>query len=343
MKRKRYMKEENALKQGIVEDLRLSYSRVSEFDRKGPKSLIKRSKVEGEGVTIGGLTDTLLFEPKKMDERYYIFRFSKPTATAGELATIILENYAEKPSIEETINIIKTNKFWGSIKDPDKLIAKFNDAQFWGYIDAMYECGSKEVITHEDLEVANILCDILRSHKFSKDIVNSHDKNQNKYAQIKFDLKYRGFKFIGIIDMVVVDHKAKTIQLIDLKTGAGSIAEFLTSFMKYRYYFQSALYQMAYDYICKELKLKEYKLLPFKFLYIGRYERVPFVYTVTDKWIEAATKGFTTPSGFTYKGLEENVDAINWHWTNKEFDLNQELVESNGSLTLKDDFITINE
>lgn len=343
MKRKKYMQKENTLKQGIVEDLRLSFSKVSAVDREGPRALIQKKKVEGEGVTIGGLTDTLLFEPSKVEERYYVFRFSKPTATAGELATIILENYIEKPSIEETIKIVKANKFWGSIKDPDKLLAKFNDQQFWGYIDAMYECGTREVITNEDLELANILCDILRTHNYSKDIVNSQDKDQDKYAQIKFDLEYRGFKFVGIIDMVVVNNKTKTIQLIDLKTGAGNAAEFTGSFMKYRYYFQAAIYQMACDYICTKLKLRGYTLLPFQFLYIGRYEKIPLLYTVSDKWIQAATKGFTTPSGYAFRGLEEVVDNIYWHWTNKEFNLTKELVESNGSITLKDDFITANE
>jgi hypothetical protein len=84
-------------------------------------------------------------------------------------------------------------------------------------------------------------------------------------------------------------------------------------------------------------------VLPFQFLYISRYEKIPLLYTVSQKWHDAALKGFYTQSGYKYRGLDEIIDDISWHWKNQKFDFSREIYEQNGSLTLNDDFITIDE
>ena len=98
---------------------------------------------------------------------------------------------------------------------------------------------------------------------------------------------------------------------------------------------------MAFEYICKDLGLKGYKLNPFEFLYLSRYEKIPTFYKVTDKWHIAARNGYKI-NGRQIKGLDELIDEIKWHWDNKIFDKSKTLYESNGQLLLKDDFITIN-
>ena len=50
--------------------LKLSYSRVSDFDRNGPKCLIKRTFVENDGAKIGSITDDLLYT-KLVDKNYF--------------------------------------------------------------------------------------------------------------------------------------------------------------------------------------------------------------------------------------------------------------------------------
>jgi len=51
-------------------ELKLSYSRVSDFDRNGPKCLIKRTFVENDGAKIGSITDDLLYT-KLVDKKYF--------------------------------------------------------------------------------------------------------------------------------------------------------------------------------------------------------------------------------------------------------------------------------
>ena len=57
---------ENKLEQLLndeeVIDLRLSYSRISDFDRNGPKALIRPSNPEGDGLRFGSYVDDLLVD-----------------------------------------------------------------------------------------------------------------------------------------------------------------------------------------------------------------------------------------------------------------------------------------
>jgi len=139
-----------------------------------------------------------------------------------------------------------------------------------------------------------------------------------------------------------IDHNNKIVYMEDIKTGSSRADEFTKSFIKYCYYFQEAVYTKAFDSICKQLGLVGYTLAPFKFIFIGRGEKVPHVFEISDKWHNAAINGFTTKAGYKYKGLDENLDLIYYHWKNKLYDFSQEVYENNGSLILNDDFIEVN-
>lgn len=94
-----------------LEELKLSYSRVSDYDRNGPKALIKRSKVESTAVFIGQLVDDLVLDKSSFKAKYFVFNGSKPTATLGKLADIIINNYTKIPSKKHILNIIEANSF----------------------------------------------------------------------------------------------------------------------------------------------------------------------------------------------------------------------------------------
>ena len=60
------IKEKNKLEQLLNNeeniDLKLSYSRISDFDRNGPKALIRPSNPDGEGLRFGSYVDDLLLD-----------------------------------------------------------------------------------------------------------------------------------------------------------------------------------------------------------------------------------------------------------------------------------------
>lgn len=320
-------------------DIALSYSRISDYDRNGPRALNTRTEVSGEGVKIGSITDDWLFDKENFEDKYFIYEGEKPTATLGKLVDIILKNYNAPPNKDEVLLIIEANEFWKRSK-PETLLTYFDIPEFWEYLEAQYKSRVKNLVTTSELDLGKELASVLETHSFSKYIFENNN-NIERINQYKFEYFYNNIKLRGIIDIIVIDHTNKTVQLIDLKTGQDNAENFMNSFIKYRYYFQSLIYQNSFDIICKNLNLVDYKLLPFQFLYIGRKQKMPLVYTVTDKWFKGAQFGFKTAGGYNYKGLDVLLDEIKWHWDNKVFEMTKDIFTNKGNIFLEDQFINV--
>lgn len=334
---KNFIIDTNSIKSTNSIELMLSYSRISDFYKNGPKALIKKTILEGEGIQIGSLVNDLLLDEQVFDNKYFIFNGSKPTATLGKLCDIIINNYNIIPNDEDIIKIAKDNNFWSKYSD-EVLKKTIFTTEFKDYINSQYLSKTKTLITTDDLILANDIKDTLLTHNFSKHIFNNDYDNYNEF---KFVMKYKNFNIRGILDRIIVNHENKTVQFIDLKTGANNAEEFENSFIKFKYYFQSALYTNAHKVIFKELEIpKDYKLLPFQFLYIGRYQKIPLVYTVSKKWYNAAFKGFKMYNNI-YKGIDTLLDEIEWHYNNRIFDVSKFIYESNGQVELNDKTIEV--
>ena len=210
------MKEESLnqlLESNEIKDLTLSYSKLSDFDRNGAMSLIRRNSAEGAAVKHGSLVDDLLVDnmtgSNLCEEKYYKFDGEKPLATLGTLCDVILANYITVPTnLDDIVDIIKLNKFWGNIKDENTLIKKFDNSEFWNYIDAMYEVGDRILITTEEYIDAMEMVSILKSHKYSKNVIINDYEN---IYQHKFEMPYKGFLMRGILDLISIDHKNKIV------------------------------------------------------------------------------------------------------------------------------------
>jgi hypothetical protein len=326
-----------------VVDLKLSYSRISDFSRNGPKALIRPSNPEGEGLRFGSYVDDLLVDKVTGSENckqlYIVYDDNKPTATLGTLCDIIIDNYDTIPNSNTVLKIVRHNGFWSNIKLEEKLISNFNKDEFWSYLKIKFETKDKIVVTQKESQDAEECVNLLLNHKHTHCLFNNHFENHYQY---KFEYYYKGFHLRGIIDKMSIDHENKIVYMEDIKTGSSRADEFTKSFIKYCYYFQEAVYTKAFDSICEQLGLIGYTLAPFKFIFIGRGEKVPHIFEISDKWHNAAINGFTTKAGYKYTGLDENLDLIYYHWKNKLYDFSQEVYENNGSLILNDDFIEVN-
>lgn len=324
-------------------ELKLSYSRCSDYSRNGAKCLIKRSTVDNEGAKIGSITDDLLYskmvDKKHFNKLYYKYNGAKPTATLLRLCNVITVNELKIPKVKRILEIVKKNNWWSSTIDETKLIAKFNTKQFWDYIKAFFLGTGKTIMSTEEFLLGEDLVNILLTHEYSQHVF--FDKKCENLYQYKIKFKFKGFIFRGMLDILQINSKDKTVKMIDLKTGKEPASEFLKSFLRWRYDFQEAVYTASFESICKDLKLEGYTLLPFEFLYISRNERIPFIYEITPLWHKAARRGFKTSNNWNYKGLDEIIEEIKWHWDNKVFDKTRRLHEANGKATLDDSFITL--
>lgn len=322
----------------LITDLRLSFNRVSEFDRNGPRSLIDREKISGEFLDFGSLVDDMLQPEFNINDKYYVFDGEKPTAMLGTLCDELLNTYDTVPDLINGNNILSTIKkidLWKTTKDDGKLVGKFT-LEASDYVIAMFNSKNKTLVTNLLVQEAEEMVALLKTHEFSRDFFK-----QYLLHQVEVNFEFSNFRFLSFLDYIKIDHENKTIRGIDLKTGSKPVSEFLSNFIKYRYYLQAALYQMAIQHYAIENGLGDYEILPFQFLYCGRYEKIPTTLEFTDKWEEAALEGFTTTSGYKYKGLYELVDSIEWHWRNEVFNMSKEQYENNGLIQINDEFINI--
>lgn len=335
---------EEKLNQPLHDDvIKLSFSKLANFDRNGPSSLLKKNVIENEGISFGSLVDMLSFEPENFKNTYYIFNGSKPTATLGLLADIILKECLDIPTIDKVLQIIKNNNFWSNVKSNDVLIEKFNNSYFWEYLKCNFEKEEKIIVDEKTYNLALEIVQILKNSKISKHFFKN-SKNIENFYQLNFEYNYKNVVIRGIIDIVTIDHKKKEIYFTDLKTGSGSCSEFQSSFIKWKYYFQSALYIKAYGFIIKKLNLKNYTLKNFKFLYISKIEKIPVIYTVSDKWYNASFKGFYIDN-IKYRGIDDLINQIKDCYKNNNFnnvnyylDLNN-IEKQKYNVELKDEFL----
>lgn len=316
----------------------LSYSRLSDFDRNGPKALIKRSAPHSYGLTLGSLIDDLAIpeEGFEFEDKYIISDYEKPTSTSGKLVDIVLENYTELPNTKELKEICRKNNFWKRSKD-DTLEKYVTNPDLIGYLKDHIQSSTKMIVSSQQHIQAKEISHIIQSHPNSSYIF---DESKTRLYQYKLDFEYNGIKFRGYADIVLIDHKNKTIEIVDLKTGKGDLEQFKNSFIKFRYYFQSFLYQEAASTILKEYGFNDYTIKPFKFLYVGRYQKIPFSFEVTNKWQYASKHGFIL-NGYKYRGADELLEEIVWHFDNGIYDSSRYAYENGGLKALDDDIIQL--
>jgi hypothetical protein len=310
------------IENNLITDLRLSFSRVSEFDRNGPRSLIDRQKISGEFLDFGSLVDDMLQPDFKITDKYYVFDGEKPTAMLGILCDELIINMVNSnpnlPADDYRILLLTTIKnlgLWKTTKDDDKLVAKFTPNAL-EYVTAMVESTGKTLVTNLLVQEAEEMVSVLKTHEFSRDFILG-----DLEYQVEVNFEIGNFKFLSFLDYIKIDHVNKTIRGIDLKTGSKPVSEFLSN-------------ALTND-------LESYEILPFQFLYCGRYEKIPTTLEFTDKWFKGALNGFTTNAGYKYRGLIELVDNIEWHWRNEVFNMSKEQYENNGLVKINDEFINI--
>ena len=324
-------------------DIRLSYSRVSKFASLGAKELNDETRtiIINDGISFGKLVD-LLEQNIDIKDEYYIYDGLKPTAMLGQLCEAVVDTYEDVPSKEQVLDLVKTIGLWSSTKVEETIIKKFDKDGFWDYIKAQLESENKTIVTTSELIKAKEKVGILRTHEFTKHIFDNQDVNIEIIDQKELLFSYRGFDFKSFLDKLIIDHKNKTIRIIDLKTGIDSPYNFSFTFKKWKYYLQEALYIQGIKESYKEYIDKGYTLLPFQFVYISKTNDLPIIYEVTKEWSKAALKGFSN-NGYTYKGLDELLDDIYWHWFNNSYTLPRYLIEQNGIVEIENNINTNDE
>lgn len=328
----------------------LSYSVLSGMDREGPKSVGQEVKMS-EAMLFGTMVDNMV--EGTFDIKDYHLTNGVDIGDGLRLAVEALHDHTQFSSVsnssdiadwkDKLIEVLEANDIdYYKKKAADWVANKIvKDVGAAAYFKDLYLGLGKTIITPTFLNNVTETYNVLKNHEFTKHLFEDVEGQEAVY-QFKYVTTINGYKFKGMLDRLIIDHDKKTITPYDLKTGGKSSAEFENSFFYWRYDLQA----LAYSVICinmMKVHYPDYILLPFKFIYVGRYENKPLVWVTNPKMHEASWKGFTR-NGKKYKGLVELLADYDWYQSNSfKVDYPEKTYLNSGEVSIDTDSIDIKQ
>jgi hypothetical protein len=309
-------------------DNSLSYSKLSQFFKNGPKALISNEKIDTPALRAGSTVDCLLTAPEEFDDRFYVADIDKFSDTIRKIVEEIyfvhgaFSNEFLDITDNELLEIIDKFEYqtnWKSETRVKKLIELGSDY----YTVLKYSTG-KIVISPKEFNEAIQCVQTLKTHPFTYKIFEC-DEDEEIFYQLKFKTKIDNIPFRFMMDICKVNHKKRTILPIDLKTSGKSSELFEKSFLDWAYWIQGSSYSAGLNKIISEDDyFKNFKILPFQFLVINKNDLYPLIWEMN----ENDTIKFTIENyGCNWRGL---LNSANWHLQNGKFDYSRKSYENNG-------------
>lgn len=229
----------------------LSYSKLSQFFKNGPKALISNEKIDTLALRFGSAVDCIMTSPEEFDDRFYVAdidRFSDAIRKIVEDIYGFVENVKENDdsldSLDDLILLNSLDKFeyqtnWKPETRIKKLIELGSD-----YFTVLKYSTGKIVISPQEFQEAQQCVSALKTSQYSYKIFEVNEDQELLY-QLKFKSKLNDINVRIMTDICRVDHSNKTIQIIDLKTSGKEESLFEESFLSWNYMIQASLYKQV--------------------------------------------------------------------------------------------------
>jgi len=279
----------------------------------------QEEREEKSYFTFGQLVeDILLMSQEEVDAKYVICDVDMPTDKVKEVieALYAARGVADFDSIEPAL--VEEIRMEVGYQTKWKAETAYNKIKLLGsdYLNFIASAGDRIIIDQEDYDKAQSLAIMVETNPNTAKYLSK----DNKFKHV-VTFKHKGFDCKGEIDIVHIDHEAKTIRVVDIKTTSQFLA-FKSSILRYRYDFQLAFYTMA----LMEEQLPNYSILEPQLLVLdsnGFFS--PEVYTVP-----ANFDSFEV-NGRTYKGVSDAFDLLTYHTTNDEWDYSMDYIKAGGT------------
>jgi len=299
-----------------------------------------------QAATTGRVVETLLLEPELFDERFYmsscieapsalmlafvnaLYKFTKEATDDHGNVTRSFEDISKDAYVESGFKI----KY-------EAVIGKFVGSDAEIYYNEMRTVKSRglTVVTAEDVTNAEKIVEELRNNPVTKDVVNLVSSSRySVHNQLQVEgYEIDGMKFKSMMDKLIVDHEAKTIQVYDLKC-TWSVENFLEEYYLYRRaYIQAYLYFWAATHFREDdQELTGYQILPPKFIVCDSTNYYnPLIYTLDYNDLDSAYAGFTHKNR-EYKGVRTIIADLQWALENNVWNISRENSLSNGLVNI---------
>lgn len=275
-----------------------------------PKSYKNEVQIESDSLRFGSLVDCLILDEDKFEEKYLIAKAKEPTATLLEIFNKTFPDCTES-QIEEIVNQQTEDGkyiYWGSTKKPELRRANWDNPEFWDYWKEKEKAKQFILVSQENYNQAIEAKFNFRRDGFIAKLLR--EKEINTHVVLQFN--YEEFNCKSELDIVLIDHKEKTIQEIDLKSSSSNRFGFVSDIKKYRYDFQRAFYNIGMKKYAEELG---YTLLAPSIIYIPSFSNSPcYLFEFEEKYVSGLN--YTDKYGNVIESVDSAFERLTWHLNN---------------------------
>jgi len=318
-----------------------SYSILKNIDDEGPQALLSTKKKASAALEFGSMVDTILTNPTKKDEIFYVDTVEKPTASLLVLADRLLEEneatgmaYVDLCSDSNLLKVSRELKLWDKMSD-EVLLSKAKSDVLLSYIQAKMSSKGKIVTTPELKEAAENCATVLQTSNITKDLFIEDDDTE-VLMQVPLFYRYLDVDVKGKLDLLRVNHKEKKFKPFDIKTGTALPSQFVDTFYYWKYYLQTISYMLGlYNIILKIEEFSEYTVDDFKFIYISKkLNAVPCIYNVPEVRLDNYMNGWVSSDGKIRRGFIDLLNDYRYYTENNIYDRERIMIENNNIINI---------
>lgn len=304
---------------------------------------------ESTFIKMGRLVETLLMEPEKFDDMF----FMSSCATPPTAMMLDFVNALVKYTIEATDKKGVLGKPFADLLEKAYIDSKFklkfetivekfvgSDAEIYYNELVKVRFNGLTVVTANDINNAERIVKELQTNVVTSGIVNlSSGKNFTVINQLKIsDFEIHGMPMKAMLDKIIVNHSEKTIRIFDLKC-TWSVENFYREYyLKLRAYIQGYTYYKAVQYLTKDTtsEFYGYEVLPPAFIVCDSINYFnPLIYEMTQDDLKEAFLGFESKGGYRYEGVKEIINNLNFAIDNDVWNISQTNYKNNGVIKIQ--------
>lgn len=292
-----------------------------------------------ESMKLGEVVDCLLLTPELFESNFLVNNSIPPTGQMLEFVDqyTFLEkeassNYTIELSKESIQQLAQTAyEYVGFKRDSlSKVLDRFKDEALEYY--NMSRILDKTVVNSKMYKLALDLVSLIKEHEYAKKIINLPSDCEGHNQLIVRGQWHSGDGVIvhlkGLLDRVIIDHTAKEIVPIDLKTTSEDY--FPNSIISYRYDLQAAFYSHLLAQWMIGKPWSTYRLMPFVFLTVNTVNPKVAMWQLSARDLSTGKFGGETHYGREVKGFSNLLHDYAWHKSNNKWDYPRDIYQGNG-------------
>lgn len=242
---------------------------------------------------IGSAVDCMLTQSMEIyNQTYHVSNLnSKPSDTIKSIINMVFDNAVQhygsrlgninsEDYKELIIDACDNHAYQSRWSEQTRINKICENYEYWEDLKASQ---GKIVLSQEEFNLINTIVMSLRTNEATSVYFNAPEI----HYQVPIYFEYMDVGCKALLDMVIFDRKAKTIQPIDIKTMGDYTITFPKSLRRRRYDIQAAFYTEALKYL-----YPDYTILPFKFIVESTTDPgQPLVFTCDETLLDIGKNG----------------------------------------------------